>query len=122
MVSEIRGHFDAQGTPWIQLQTPYGIPLSLIVDTRFNGELVLPERILDALGLTPRGRVRVELADGSRVYTDIYECKVFWFEQERVVSVFSTAAEEGLFGTQMLRGCTLLLDLEASLVVLAQKT
>ncbi|MEM4218120.1 MAG: clan AA aspartic protease [Candidatus Methanomethylicaceae archaeon] len=117
----IEGHFDANLAPRIEVSAVGGKMLELVVDTGFNGELMLPRRVLKELGFPYRSRVRVELADGSIVHADVYEGTILWFGRERVVGIFATRSDEGLLGTQMLFGCRLEVDIDEDRVVLRQK-
>lgn len=117
----IEGHFDANLAPRLEISTVGGRVLDLVLDTGFNGELMLPRAILRELGFPYRSRVRVELADGSVIRADVYEGTILWFGRERVVGIFATGSDEGLLGTQMLFGCRLEVDLDEDKVVLRQK-
>jgi clan AA aspartic protease len=117
----IEGRFDANLAPRLEVSAVGGKVLELVLDTGFNGELMLPRKILKELGSPYRSRVRVELADGSIVHADVYEGTILWFGQERVVGIFATESDEGLLGTQMLFGCRLEVDIDKDQVVLRQK-
>jgi len=118
---KLEGVFDAHLAPRLRLTTVQQQLLDVVVDTGFNGELVLPRKLIQALKWPLKGQVRVELADGSLVSTDVYEGRVLWFGQERVVTVYATASKDGLLGTQMLMGCTLFLDPDENKVILTRK-
>jgi clan AA aspartic protease len=118
---KLEGVFDAYLAPRLQPATARQWPLDVVVDTGFNGELVLPRKLIRRLRWPLKGQVRVELADGSLVRTDVYEGRILWFGQERVVAVYATASKDGLLGTQMLKGCTLFLDPDENKVVLTRK-
>lgn len=70
---KLEGVFDAQLAPRLRLATSRHLILDLVVDTGFNGELVLPRKLIRQLKWPLKGQVRVELADGSVVLTDVYE-------------------------------------------------
>jgi clan AA aspartic protease len=118
---KLEGAFDAHLAPRLRLDTAQRLTLDVVVDTGFNGELVLPRKLIRQLKWPLKGQVRVELADGSLVRTDVYEGRLLWFGQERVVTVYATASEDGLLGTQMLMGCTLFLDPDENKVILTRK-
>jgi clan AA aspartic protease len=118
---KLEGAFDAHLAPHLRLDTAQRLTLDVVVDTGFNGELVLPHKLIRRLKWPLKGQVRVELADGSLVRTDVYEGRLLWFGQERVVTVYATASEDGLLGTQMLMGCTLFLDPDENKVILTRK-
>ncbi len=97
---KLEGAFDPQLAPRLHLTTTQRVILDLIIDTGFNGELVLPHKLLRRLKWPLKGQVRVELADGSLVRTNVYKGRIQWFGQERVVTVYATASKDGLLGTQ----------------------
>lgn len=115
---KLEGAFDSHLAPRLHIPTSQRVTLDLVVDTGFNGELVLPTKLIRQLKWPLKGQVRVELADGSVVRTDVYEGRILWFDQERIVTVYATASEDGLLGTQMLRSCTLFLDPDENRVIL----
>jgi clan AA aspartic protease len=49
-----------------------------ILDTGFNGSLVLPPELIEELGLRRTTDGRAVLADGSKKFFDIYEALIFW--------------------------------------------
>jgi clan AA aspartic protease len=118
---KLEGAFDAHLTPRLRLTTAQRLILDVVVDTGFNGELVLPRKLIRRLKWPLKGQGRVELADGSLVHTDVYEGRILWFGQECVVTVYATASEDGLLGTQMLMRCTLFLDPDENKVILTRK-
>ncbi len=81
---------------------PKGSSLDLVVDTGFNGELCLPLSLLKKHGFVWRAIRKVELADGSRVDSDLYEGQILWFGKRRKVTALSTRSASGLLGTEML--------------------
>lgn len=58
-----------------------------VVDTGFDGELTLPNRLLDSLQAEELNVLRVELADGSFVRLKSYEVEVEWMEETRNIMV-----------------------------------
>lgn len=58
-----------------------------VMDTGFDGELTLPNRLLDSLQAEELNVLRVELADGSFVRLKSYEVEVEWMEETRNIMV-----------------------------------
>ena len=54
------------------------------IDTGFTGDLVLPQRLIDELGLSQSGTVLVVLADGSQITLTRYTCLIEWFGDSRI--------------------------------------
>jgi clan AA aspartic protease len=95
--------------------------LNLIVDSGFNGELVLPEPLAKKLRFKRHGSTAVELADGSTVLAPTYRGTILWFGRRKAVAVHTTKADEGLLGTQLFRGCTVELDPDKDRVIFRKK-
>ena len=80
--------------------------MEAIVDTGFNGTLVLPPELIAELGLSLKGRGRGVLADGSAISFPLYEALVFW--NGRLLEITAGATETGPFlGMSLLRGSEL---------------
>jgi clan AA aspartic protease len=117
----MQGWWGPNLTPYIQVSTPTGELLNLIVDSGFNGELILPKSLVKKLGLKRRGSTAVELADGSTVLAPTYRGTILWFGRRKVVAVHTTKADEGLLGTELFRGCTVELDPDTDRVLFRKK-
>jgi clan AA aspartic protease len=79
----------------IRVQAPGGLAegIAAIVDTGFNGWLILPSPLVTTLNLSFRGRGDATLADGGETLFDIHEATVVWEGQPRLVPVY--AVESG---------------------------
>jgi clan AA aspartic protease len=80
-----------------------------IIDTGFNGFMVLPAPLVATLGLPYHTRTIATLADGTSVTLAIYHATIVWHEQDR--SVYVLVAEGGpLIGMALLYGNRVMLD------------
>jgi clan AA aspartic protease len=80
------------------------------IDTGFTGDLVVPRRMLIALGLQPTSSATGILADGSQVVLDRYSCLIDWFGQLRPIEVIANDGAFPLLGVGLLIGHTLTID------------
>ncbi len=80
------------------------------VDTAFNGELVIPQTMIDAIGLQQSGGIRARLADGKDVILEAYSCEIDWFGRQRLVEVVANEGELPLLGVGLLLGHRLTVD------------
>ncbi len=89
-----------------------GVPekLSTWVDTAFTGELVIPRKTIDRLGLRQSAAVEAHLADGSEVVLETYSCVVDWFGDERAVEVIANNGQLPLLGVGLLSDRKLVID------------
>ena len=117
----VSGWVDEQLSPRIKIQLLSGSEIEFVIDTGFNGEMVLPKQKLNQPHFKYRGLTIVELADGSKVTSELYEGYIFWFGAEKKVRVHATESEDALIGTRMLVGYIFQLDIEGNGVVVSPK-
>ena len=130
-MANLNGSIDDLGRPLIRLQLPHGHDdLLVIVDTGFNGELMMSLAMAQSLGLSlDDDLVPIELGTGAieRVYTS--QIDVLWLDKElRVRALVSTSwpspapdAPVALIGTRLLRPHLLLVDFDANTVAIESR-
>jgi clan AA aspartic protease len=74
-----------------------------VIDTGFDGTLILPPALIATLGLVWRRRGRALLADGSESLFDSYEAIVVWDGEPRRIAV-DEADIDPLVGMSLLHG------------------
>lgn len=74
------------------------------IDTGFNGDLVLPQKLIDQLALPQSGTVKAVLADGSEIALNRFTCVVEWFDEDRELEVVANNGEFPLLGVGLLLG------------------
>lgn len=84
--------------------------IEALVDTGFNGALLLPSETINSLGLKRIGWVDYAMADGSIVQTGIFTAKTRWLEREQDVAIVSTESDFALIGMELLADARTLLD------------
>ena len=83
--------------------------VEVVIDTSFNGFMVLPNPLVATLGLPYHTRTMATLADGIAVTLAIYKATIVWHGHDR--SVYVLAAEGGpLRGMALLHGNRVTLD------------
>jgi clan AA aspartic protease len=87
-------------------------PLSVefIVDTGFDGDLILPTHFLRQLEAQPLYNTVRSLADGTLRECPVYEIEIEWGEEIRIVEVLGLERNP-LLGTTLMEGCQLNIDL-----------
>ncbi len=108
----MRGFF-SDGKPKIEL-TVTGldakIKVSALIDTGFDGALMLSLPAALQIGLRLSNMVQVELADGSIKKEFVFEAKVVLDEETVPVDVLLTSSDESLVGTALLQNQSLMID------------
>jgi clan AA aspartic protease len=74
------------------------------IDTGFNGDLVLPQQLIDDLDLVPSGTLKAILADGSEITLQRFTCLIDWFGKRRELEVVANEGAFPLLGVGLLRG------------------
>lgn len=111
----MNGEVDSSGRALIALRMrrsagAEATALPVWVDTAFTGELVIPRRTIERMGLTQSAAVMAGLADGTRVVLETYSCIVEWFGEERIVEVVGNDGQFALLGVGLLRDRRLAID------------
>lgn len=68
------------------------------IDTGFNGDLVLPQHLIEKMNLLHSGTVKAILADGSEAALKTYSCEIDWFGKQRHLEVVANSGEYPLLG------------------------
>lgn len=108
----------------IQLRSNSSHPfrtISVWIDTGFTGDLVLPQKTIDELGLKPSGTVDGILADGSQTVLTTYHCEIDWFGRIRNLEVIANSGTTPLLGVGLLLAKELVVDYTNLLLTLRPK-
>jgi clan AA aspartic protease len=101
----MRSYFDENGKPRLEIKVvglDNQIRVSALIDTGFDGTLMLSLTEALSIGLKLSGVMPVELADGSIKKEFVFEGKVIFDKQPMPVEIFLTTSDESLVGTALL--------------------
>lgn len=98
------------------------IELPAIVDTGYNGEVILPENKVQEMGLEFLGTIDSELANGVVVEIELYSGRILWFGHIQEVAIGTTQSDDTLLGTLLLADCKLEIDFRQGWVRVEQLT
>jgi len=105
------GSVNARREPWLRVRTTAdGEMLECLIDTGFDGALVLPRSEATRLNLIVLGRVPIIGVGRIRAIADIAELEVEWLGARRAVEVIISSGDDWLLGTQLLDGSRLIVD------------
>lgn len=85
------------------------IEIECVVDTGFEGFLTLPSTVVSELRLPYVAPIDANLADNSRIVTNVYQGIVIWDGIERAIPVLAMGRRP-LIGTALLAGYHLGID------------
>lgn len=123
MAARIYGHVDFSTlSPKVNIQlissNDREEEFSSIVDTGYNGEVILPEVKIQEMGLEFLGTIDRELADGQVVEVELYRGEIKWFETIREIAIGSSKSGDALLGTLLLANCELNVDFKQGSVAI----
>jgi clan AA aspartic protease len=86
----------------ITLVLPPEKEIEALLDTGFNGELVLAKKYKRRMKLTRVGSVRAELADGQIIEDDLFVADIIFDSEAKLVLASFADSEDSLIGTELL--------------------
>ena len=104
----------------IRLGGPGGLEqdIEAVIDTGFNGFLIVSPALVGRMGLLRIGRSRVQLANGQEEFLDLYEVRVLWDGHWQIVET-DAAETDALVGMSLARGYSVYVEaVEGSRVVI----
>jgi clan AA aspartic protease len=78
------------------------LEIKYVIDTGFEGFLILPVAAVTTLGLSYVTRIKTNLADNSNIATDVYLATILWNSTKRDVPVLAMGRRP-LVGTALLK-------------------
>jgi clan AA aspartic protease len=94
------------------------IPIKAVLDTGFNGELVLPSSLESSCDLTYLGAIQSVLGDGSIIEDATYEGKIIIGNEPYTVTISFTEDDEALIGMALLYEKIITLNLKNSTITI----
>lgn len=84
--------------------------LKMLLDTGFNGELMIPQKMIDELKLEQIGISDYVTASGSAQETRVYKCVLDFFDGKKEVAVLGTDAPFALAGMELFHECEIVIE------------
>ena len=80
------------------------------LDTGFTGDLVLPQQLIEQLGLQESSVVKAAMGDGRKTEIVTFRAWANWFGEDREVEVIASSGQNVLLGVHLLLGHRLVVD------------
>lgn len=107
---QIDGYFNTRNEPVVELQLNL-MYVEMLIDTGFDGVLIIPSQIADQLKLKFQGFEEFYSVTGERIVATAYSIEIAWLGQMlRVPIVVNSKINEAILGNQMLKSCRLTID------------
>ena len=104
----MKGNFKF-GDPIIQFSVE-GKQIEFLLDTGFNGELMLSKSLVEELELEQIGLSDYTTASGENKFTTVYITTIDFFGEEKECVVLSTDGDFCLIGLELLHECKILIE------------
>jgi clan AA aspartic protease len=87
-----------------------GSAIECVVDTGFDGGLMLPRAVLSEIQIEVSGRVTFEMVGGATMSAEVGLSEIEWLGRLQQVEVIVSESEDALIGTELLIASTLTVD------------
>jgi clan AA aspartic protease len=104
----------------VEIRFAGGVSQNCIVDTGFDGALILPASVAKRLVLPTVARLVFELVGGARMSADVALGEIEWLGKHRTVEVIMSESNDALIGTEMFEGAKLIVDYANCLVTISR--
>jgi predicted aspartyl protease len=91
----------------VEIRFRDGERFECVLDTGFNGALMLPRPFVDHLQIPIIGSLPFEMVGGAKMIGQIALANIEWLDGEREVKVVVSDGFDALIGTELLIGTTL---------------
>lgn len=118
-MSRETGSVDASREAHLQIQFSNGKSVDCVLDTGFDGALMLPRALADELALVPLGSTECKLAGSTRVTLDVALGEIIWLGEQRAAEVIISDDADMLIGTELLNRTELTINYVACTVSIA---
>lgn len=117
-MAQERGSVNSAREAIVEVRLDGGPTIECIIDTGFNGTLVLPRNLADHLQLSVIGRASFGTVGGDLMTADLAEVGITWLSTRLDVEAILVDGEDALIGTALLDGTNLTIDYIADVVTI----
>ena len=94
--------------------------INFLLDTGFNGEIMIPDKLIKKLKLEKVGFSEYLSATGDIESTDVFRGNLKFFDKEIEVMVLSTGADFSLAGMELFHDCKILIERSKNLIEITE--
>jgi clan AA aspartic protease len=106
----MNGYFNSHNEPAVRLDVG-SLSVEVLIDTGFNGSLIIPGYIADNLDLVFEAHQDFFSVTGTVFFASACSTEIDWLGKKLKVAVASCGeVNEALLGNHLLRGCRLTID------------
>ena len=98
-----------------------GAVIECVVDTGFDGALMLPRVFVPQIQIAIIGELTFEVVGGARMSADVGLTDISWMGKWRQIEVIVSEGEDALIGTELLIATTLTIDYQSSSLAISTR-
>jgi clan AA aspartic protease len=103
----------------IEVRLSSGEAIECVVDTGFDGGLMLPRAFAEHIQIPIIGRLAFEMVGGSRLFARVGLASIQWLDQVRQIEIVISDGNDALIGTELLQETMLVIDYVSSRVTIS---
>jgi clan AA aspartic protease len=112
------GHVNNNREAILAIRFVDGAIFDCVIDTGFDGALLLPKSAVAQLEIPIIARLAFELVGGERMVADVALAEINWLGQQRTVELIMSEGDDALIGTEMFEGSKLVIDYSSQEVII----
>jgi clan AA aspartic protease len=116
------GSVNARREAIVEIRFVGGDSQECVLDTGFDGAVILPSAVAERLLLPKVARLVFELVGGARMTADVALGEIEWLGERRSVEVIMSEGNDALVGTEILESAKLTVDYGNRLVTISRDT
>jgi clan AA aspartic protease len=94
----------------IEVRLIGGEAIECVVDTGFDGGLMLPRAFADQIQFPIIGRLAFEMVGGTRLFAWVGLASIEWLDEVRQIEIIVSDGTDALIGTELLQKTILMID------------
>jgi clan AA aspartic protease len=102
----------------VQVRFREGAEIECVVDTGFNGALMLPRGLVSQIPIPIVGELTFGMVGGATMSAEIGLTHIRWFDEVREVEVIVSEGDDALVGTELLTATTLVINYSLGIVAI----
>ena len=114
------GEVNSSREALVEIRLGGGQRFECVIDTGFNGDLMLPRLFIDRLGIPIRGRMVFEIVGGTSLIAPVAYANIEWLDEQREVEIIVSDGDDALIGTQLLAETTLSINYVTRIVSISK--
>src|SRR5688572_10219945 len=104
----------------VEIRFVRGDVFDCVVDTGFDGALIVPTSVAERLGLPLVARLVFELVGGVQMSANVALGEIEWLGERRNVEVIISEGNDALIGSELFEGAKLVIDYVRGVVTISR--